>query len=171
MLQLPIIVCLAAVMALGGRRAEGKHAAPDDAVAMEGLWKLVKYDRNGTRQIQEQGLEFVFVEGMGALKQGETLANAARYRIDSTTTPGKMDLYGNRGTTKCVYELEGDSLRIAFPASPRGERPATVATKFGDGFTVMTLKRVESTDDALDALARRLAELLETQNDAPETEN
>jgi uncharacterized protein (TIGR03067 family) len=72
-----------------------------------------------------------------------------RFKLDPSQKPTAIDLVhaddraGRPKGTKvaCLYELDGDLLRLCFPANPK-ERPSVLESPVGSSNLILTFRRV-----------------------------
>ncbi len=67
----------------------------------------------------------------------------ATYKLDASQKPAHLDLMPSDGpekdmVMKMIYQIDGDTLKLAGPAKPDGDRPKGFDDK---GIMLMTLKR------------------------------
>jgi uncharacterized protein (TIGR03067 family) len=113
---------------------------------LQGTWKGVSLEGPDGQPLPEIAeMTRVVVEGdKWTVFRGEQQTDCT-FAFDPTGTPKTLDLTeeegGKQAVTLCLYELDGDTLKICRPAPPprREPRPAKFAS--GDGNAVMTLKR------------------------------
>jgi uncharacterized protein (TIGR03067 family) len=143
------------VLAWGGPKADppGEDAAAKDLAKLQGKWKLVEMDHDGTVRKFDDGYVIVIEKEFELWYDAEgKLALKHSLKLDPSKSPKEMDattvynrLFPNdKGTTyRAICRLESDELKIALPISPPRERPTEFTTKKGSRFTVDTLKRVK----------------------------
>jgi uncharacterized protein (TIGR03067 family) len=147
---------LAAVL-LVGVTAALQAGGQGDKEKIQGTWQLesIKF---GDKEISNPGGDatMIFKDGKVTMKGKE---QEGSYKIDPSKKPKHIDLEGafgggKKGAGKMpgIYELEGDTLKIAF-GMPKIEKgadggitftPPERPTAFGDKLIIMTLKRVKS---------------------------
>ncbi len=68
-----------------------------------------------------------------------------RYKLDAAKKPKEIALTmtenGKNETVRGIYELDGDNLKICFPAAPGGEAPKEFSGKKASNQMLMVLKR------------------------------
>ncbi|MFO0968525.1 MAG: hypothetical protein U0793_23455 [Gemmataceae bacterium] len=79
------------------------------------------------------------------------LALKVSLKLDPSKSPEQMDATtvfnnlfpGDKSVIRCIYRIEGDELKIAYPAELFFGRPREFTTRKGSLFTVATYKRVK----------------------------
>ena len=121
-----------------------------DQDALQGLWQAVELEHQGQKapdavvkrfQVRIKGDKLVF--GPGTDDREHT------FSLDPAAKPKAMDLVPSDGPAKgkrlpcAIYQLEGDALTICLDKDgSANKRPSAFKTAAGDGFTLLTLKRV-----------------------------
>jgi uncharacterized protein (TIGR03067 family) len=108
---------------------------PADAVQAEkakliGTWKVVSLEANGF-QVPPDGvkdLRLVFTADSMTRKKGDKAESGSGYKLDPSKSPKWIDLTGQTDgkdvAIPAVYELDGDSLQLCFPAEyKKGGKP------------------------------------------------
>src|SRR5262249_50701626 len=130
---------------------------------IQGKWKITAITIDGkttTPEGSEDNLLQFEGDKMISIKKG-TPKEAGRFTLDPTAKPKQLDItfFVERTITekdqepkteqihqlgKCIYELNGDTLKFAkFITGQSERRPATLDSAADDGIAVMTLKRVK----------------------------
>jgi uncharacterized protein (TIGR03067 family) len=130
----------------------GEDAAAKEITKLQGKWKLVEEDNDGTVMETKQGQVIAFEKEILIGYDGEGgVVTKDSLKLDPTKSPKEIDetivssvfLPRWKGwITKGIYELKDDELKMAFPYAPSRERPKAFATKKGSKFGVYTYKRV-----------------------------
>ncbi len=125
-----------------------KDDAKSDHKRIQGKWKMVERHSNGKVQ-KEFDREFVIqiTKGEIVLKlQGREFKQ--EYKLDPAKNPKHMDRTSQRNgqtrTMKCIYSLEGDTLKIS---RKQGERPTKFEAKEGSSQFITVFKRVKEKDN------------------------
>src|SRR5947208_1143275 len=99
-----LIVCGAAAPAGGGKTDKDK---------LQGAWELhtISYDGRTDKFPEGKRMQLVF--------KGEKVGRSDRkelddFKLDEAKTPREIDLVKSDGTQRGLYELKGDTLRMAF---------------------------------------------------------
>ncbi len=126
----------------------GWAAAADDTRAVEGKWQLVAAELGG-RAMPDAVIKITRMKLEGG--RYEVVAESpdfGTYTTDATTTPKAMTVSGTEGPNKgktfpCIYEIDGDTLRICYDLSGK-KRPAEFKTEKGTLLYLATFKRAKS---------------------------
>jgi uncharacterized protein (TIGR03067 family) len=118
-----------------------------EAPGIEGTWLLIKYELNGQKgkpstEIQEV---MTFQRGTFTSTFGNRYTWRGQYRIDPARRPSHLDEIATHGDFKnqpirCIYQIDGDTLRVANLAAPNRRRPQGFKA---DGVYVETYQRVK----------------------------
>jgi uncharacterized protein (TIGR03067 family) len=140
------VAVLAAAVLLAADAKDGDKKAGD---GIQGTWVIVSVEIGGKKvdPEAEQGLpqKITFADGDVTMtaKQGE---HKGKYELgkdgDLRTLdliPSDPDKKGQR--TLCLYQVEGDTLRICAEEKKRAERPKELAAKEGTTQALLTFKR------------------------------
>jgi uncharacterized protein (TIGR03067 family) len=137
-----------------------------DRDALQGLWVLDKFDlgkagRGEERQAQEMIGKMRFLVagdlwwGMMVGERDAVMPHVAK--LDPAKNPKWLDLKGvgrdGWGFQRCIYELEGDKLRICIPPDGDGNRPAEFNTEDDDTPLIVMHFRREKLPHAADEKA------------------
>jgi uncharacterized protein (TIGR03067 family) len=134
------IVCLLAgvllVVPSVGSDAPREYDDKSEYVGIEGTWRWTTTSGHA--------LVLTFHSGGFTLAVENTVLGRGSYRIDSSRYPlflDKLPTYGPyKGVTvKCLYQIDGGALRIAYMPSDPEQRPRWFT---GEGVEVETYKRV-----------------------------
>jgi uncharacterized protein (TIGR03067 family) len=152
-----LILVVWPLLAAGGPSAEPgeEDAAAKDLAQLQGKWKFVAEDRDGTvRKFRDGEGHVITIRGEFQFWHDADgkLATKESLKLDPSKSPKTIDmtivfnrLYPNaKGlTARGIYQLEGDELKIATPAELFYGRPKEFTTKKGSHFIVSTYKRVK----------------------------
>jgi uncharacterized protein (TIGR03067 family) len=149
--KLPLAAATAAALFVVTAPGVGQDAAGKKGI--EGTWELVAVARDGQEKELPPGADkttLTFAGGVmtakGKTKEGGDKQKTAKYTVDTTKTPHwiemKAENNGQTDTSLGLYEVKGDTLRIAF-GRPGGDRPASLESKEGDKLNVPRFKRVK----------------------------
>jgi uncharacterized protein (TIGR03067 family) len=142
-----VLLCLALAgsYAAADRGDRTDNAETTVAAALRGTWLLESVEVMGMKidVPMAQRPTITFDNGKAIMNDGMHREEAT-YKIDDSKTPKEIDISApkNQGTTiKGIYKIEGDALKIAFPANGPGlARPTTFDAKDAG---VMVLKRTK----------------------------
>ena len=131
---------LLSVVALGSDSPK-EYDDKVNADEIEGTWQWTEFEGElfGMKYHPTHYSEMTLRNGIFKLTVPEW---HGRYRLDPTHKPAHLDwMPANRQTLKFIYQIDGDTLKIAgFPHEPTKPRPQAVNDK---GVTVWTYKRVK----------------------------
>lgn len=128
---------------------------PKDEEAILGKWKVEKYDTGGLKDASAEvrsKAELRFSESGRMMWAYPKVEYKAEYKLDPDAKPKTLDMSTERGTVGAIYELDGDTLRIAFTINGQAERPEELKAD-GKKVGLMTLKRVKDEKKSKDAEA------------------
>jgi uncharacterized protein (TIGR03067 family) len=137
---------LAAGLAVAQGTKEG--AGGKDRKLLAGTWRAATYALDGKEaaaaDLKDIRLVFDADGKFKAQNAGQTFL-AGSVQIDPDKKPRTMDITYTEGdlkgqTSRAIYELDGDTLRIC-RAAPGKARPVEFASKPGSGLTLMTYTR------------------------------
>lgn len=130
----------------GRQLAPAEAAAKDDKQALEGTWKVVKKLKNGESvDLKAPAATLKFSGDVVSLSEGGEQQSAGTFAIDPSKSPKRITLTGTSGqnagrTFEAIYELDGDSLKLAYGI---GDNAAAPPKDFagGQGQVVEVLER------------------------------
>ncbi len=113
----------------------------DEAKKLQGNWTVVALEAGGKpvpeEQVKAVNLQLTFKENkLTTQSAGET--KEGTFKLDPTKKPKEIDVTFGVKTSKGIYQLEGDTLKLCLS---EGERPTEFATKPGVNAGCMTLKK------------------------------
>lgn len=96
------------------------------ATEIDGTWELQKSMEGGGKWVDETAAKFVAVrrDGIQTITKDGTLFSRRRFSVDLSSSPKSVDLDDLEdaekkiGRTLGIYELEGDTLKLALPSDP-----------------------------------------------------
>lgn len=134
--------------------ADRRKEAADEAKKFIGTWTLVSAEFGGATMPAEETkmIRLVFSSGKRyTYKKGST-SHKGTFEPDPTVSPSALDIRANdtiskelkdKGKTyRCIYELEGDTLKIRL-ALPGEDRPREFASTPGNRQCLQVWKRVK----------------------------
>ena len=142
----------AAAPALKGDDAVKDEAAMKDIDKLQGTWKLVGQEHEGKVIEGTNEVLMVFDKDTFSYKIGGEVGFTATFKLDPSKKPKAIDMTSTENklipeskgmTTQAIYDLDGDTFRLAEPWAGFTERPKEFTTKKGSRFTVGTYKRVK----------------------------
>ena len=139
-MRLVAVYCLTVVMTTAGGRADPQKDAPDRA-KLQGVWKVVASAGGGETITPETGGKVVVSGDTLTLAIGDR-KQEFRYTLDSTKTPKWLDLIADKTTVvPCIYDLDGDALRIRFPKGGKDRAAEFEPKKDATNVRLLSLKR------------------------------
>lgn len=99
-------------------------ASGQSGSGLDGRWKLVKVELSETRvETPEGGKDDVVVISGNTLMKGDESGRATQFRLGPG--PRDIDIFerGEDRPARGIYELRGDSLKLAVQEAPNGPRP------------------------------------------------
>jgi uncharacterized protein (TIGR03067 family) len=141
-----VLIVLALLSSAQAGQDDKKGEAKDDSKAqleqLAGAWKLEKEVRDGEER-KVRDIELLFKGEIVTLKE-EGTSRQNSIKIDASKKPAHIDVVplGTDQTILAIFELEGDTLKLAFGSEGSG-RPERFESKPGSKVTVATLKRVK----------------------------
>jgi uncharacterized protein (TIGR03067 family) len=142
---------LSCVIAFAGEPAEPNAvpARPDavktDAIRIQGTWKVVALEAQGTQAPAEivAAMRLVFKDATLTFDPGEPGFTKYTFKLDPTAKPPTFDMTqmeGKRETQKGIYALEGDTLKICIGLA---DRPKAFPVKEASQDALYTMKRAK----------------------------
>ena len=134
-----------AVLACGvGLLGEDPKPAKTDDDLLQGTWQATAFDTGGGKLPPEaQTTKFIFKDGkLSTSHNGNAPESNGDYKLDATAKPKTIDLIKGKKVDPGIYQLDGDTLKLAIARGPDVKRP----TEFkSDGMTtvVVTFKRMK----------------------------
>jgi uncharacterized protein (TIGR03067 family) len=122
-----------------------------DEEAILGTWKIESFDTDGaaggpTKEMID-GIRFIF-EKDGKMKMtimimGQAQEQKAEFKIDSEPKLKTIDLIRDGQAAKGLYELDGDTLKLAICDGPVRDRPTELKANKDGKVALVTFKRVK----------------------------
>jgi uncharacterized protein (TIGR03067 family) len=120
--------------------------AADDSKAMEGTWTPVKAELGG-QAMPEPVVKSIVLKIDGDKYEATVAGKLDRgtYTLDTAAKPKGMTITGTEGPNKgktfpCIYELDGDTLRVCYDLSGQ-KAPTEFATTAGTVHYLVTYAR------------------------------
>ena len=122
-----------------------------DEVTILGTWKIESFDTDGAAggPLKESidGIRFIFEKDgkmkMTMLMNGQNQERKAEFKIDPEPKLKTIDLINMGQTVKGVYELDGDSFKLAMIEDPKAERPTELKANKDTKVALVVFKRVK----------------------------
>jgi len=114
----------------------------NDKDALQGSWMAVSGTEDGKAMAADKIKDAVvtFKGDKLVLKHGGQESEHT-FKIDSSKNPKEMDVDFDGKPGRGIYELKGDTLRVAHGAMPDSPRPKNFESKEGSGVVVVEFKR------------------------------
>src|SRR4051794_33163016 len=113
MKRLSIPLALALTLAAGAAARQGEGKTDQDKI--QGEWELVSQVLNGEAdRLPDGGLVLTFRGDKVTTTLGGDPGEAEPYKLIETTDPRGIDVVKGKQTVRGLYELKGDTLRMAF---------------------------------------------------------
>ncbi len=111
--------------------AQDEKDADENTKAIQGMWDVYSIEIAGKASRVPEEAVYVFTREQVMVKEKGKPDRDASYKIRPGKTPKELDfggsLVGDKGTILAVYELEGDTLKIAYSIKgTNGKRPGGV---------------------------------------------
>jgi uncharacterized protein (TIGR03067 family) len=134
---------LAACILLAGADTKPKDKKAGDPLT--GAWKVVSLVADGQERDQAKGTVFTYKDGK-VTRKGPRGEQTSTYKIDDSKKPATIDMTAQGGmrdgmTSKGIFEVKGDELKICVAFMPDAERPKEFASEAGSGNILIVLKR------------------------------
>lgn len=127
-----------------------EKAKVKDAEAILGSWKIEAFDTDGAPGAPPKELidsiRFIF-EKEGKMKMtmnvnGMANEQKTEYKLDPEAKIKSIDLTNMGRTAKGIYELDGDSLKLAISEGETSDRPAEFKANKAVRVALVTFKRI-----------------------------
>ena len=139
-MKLHLWVALAFGLLLAPARAEDKPAKGDKE-KLQGTWAVVSGERNGKPIPEEtvKNAKLVFAADKMTIHNKDRKTEGT-FKLSPDKKPKQIDVDMDGRLAKGIYQLDGDTLKIAH-GDTGGPRPKEFSAKEGSGVTVVVLKR------------------------------
>jgi uncharacterized protein (TIGR03067 family) len=140
----PMIAFVACVLLLG---ADDKAKKADP---LSGTWKVSSLVAGGEEREQAKGSVYTFKDGTLTMK-GMRGERKSTYKLDASKKPATIDMTAKGGqrdgmTTKGIFEVKGDELKLCFDFMGGDERPKMFDGSNGS-MVLVTLKREKQSEE------------------------
>jgi uncharacterized protein (TIGR03067 family) len=142
MRRLSLLLAVLFVLLLFGSDAPKEYDDKTTVDPLEGSWRLIEWENFGEKTKSEDQCVWTF-QGRTYVSKSINKKVRGSYHIDLAHNPPHLDRTSleesSKGQTrKCIYQIDGDTLRIA--VSPSWQRPQGFND---DGVYIFTYKRVK----------------------------
>jgi uncharacterized protein (TIGR03067 family) len=139
-MRLQLLVIFACALMVSAGRSEDKPA-PSDKDKIQGTWLVVSAEQGGKPLSPEDAktLKLVFAGDKLTLQHNDQKVQGP-FKLDPDKKPKEMDVEIAGKTCKAIYQLDGDTLKIAH-GEPGDPRPEEFRAKEGSHRQIMVLKR------------------------------
>jgi uncharacterized protein (TIGR03067 family) len=123
-------------------------ADANDALNIDGRWKIVSVEFAGAEVPGLEDAEVLFADGEKTLTVPDGRDEKGTYQLDATKRPARIDSTtdSKTGTERGIYTIQGDSLKLCL-ATAGGPRPAEFATNQGTDQILIVLRRAAANRD------------------------
>ncbi|MEX0675880.1 MAG: TIGR03067 domain-containing protein [Pirellulales bacterium] len=118
------------------------RAADADQEKLQGKWKVESFEFNGAPVDALKDAVRDFKDEKYSLTPASGEVFNGTVKLDSSKNPKQIDLLLNDRTLKGIYEIDGDTLKIAY-ALEGDERPTEFTSKPDSGVVLATHKRAK----------------------------
>ena len=131
------VLALALLLTAGATAHQGDGKTDQEKI--QGDWELVSLVVDGEKaDLPEGGMILTFKGDRVTVTENKEKAEPDPFKLDETRNPREIDYLKAKKTVRGLYELKGDTLRMAFLEGFE-KRPASFTDK---GVGVLTFKRV-----------------------------
>jgi len=143
-------VSLAAFLLAVPALAQDTDAVARDLKQLQGEWKAVSADKDGQPPPADvlENLRMTFTKDK-ILVHIKDERKEVSFKIDPGKKPKAIDVTPAEGpqagkVVPGIYEVTGETLRLAFAEGDNAKRPESFTPKAGSNLTVLTLKKMKS---------------------------
>src|SRR5882672_4918001 len=134
----------ATVLALVAAAVGAQGGAKGDKARLQGTWEVLSITAAGqdVTPKTDKKMHLTFKGDKVSSRLGDDKEESATYTLDEAKKPPHLTVAktARQGELRAVYQLDGDTLRIAYsPKGPGGDRPDAVTARDA---LVVTLKRL-----------------------------
>ena len=141
-MRVAAVFWVAAVMTVAGGRADPPAADPDEK-RLQGTWEVVSSVDEGEKLPHETGGKVTVAGDKLSLSIGDR-KEEFRYKLDASKTPKWLDLVADKATViPCIYEIDGDALRVRFPKGGKVRPTEFEPKKDATNVRLLSLKRLK----------------------------
>lgn len=143
-LTLALVLLAPAVLVAAPVPKDKEKPKDDDAIV--GTWAIDQFDFGGEKPpVEAKDIQFVFAEkGKFSMVNGPKERGEGTFKLDPTAKVKAMDIALDGQTMLAIYELDGDTLKIAIPDKPNSPRPEAFVANAKERLAVVTFKRVKN---------------------------
>jgi uncharacterized protein (TIGR03067 family) len=144
-MKFQLSVVAACVLLVPVARAVGEEKPKGDKDALQGTWSMVSGTQDG-KPVPEDVIKRIKVVVSGD-KMTQMLGDEKHehtYKLNPDKSPKEIDVdFGDGKAGKGIYELKGDTLKVAHGSKPGSPRPRDFTSKEGSGVLVAEFKRAK----------------------------
>lgn len=98
-----------------------------DLELLQGAWKVIEVATNGPKPRNANAMLFYFIKDKAYIGSSGKIEVSMTAALDTTASPKRIMFTTQRETEpmNCIYSLEGDKLKLAFPGQPGAKPPAS----------------------------------------------
>jgi uncharacterized protein (TIGR03067 family) len=137
---------VAACVLLGPVARAGAEETPkSDKAALQGTWSMVSGTQDG-KPVPEDVIKRIklVVSGDKMTQRMGDQKHEHAYKLNADKSPKEIDVdLGDGKVGKGIYELKGDTFRVAHGSKPDSPRPKDFTSKEGSGVLVAEFKRAK----------------------------
>ena len=138
-------VVAACVLLVPVARAVEPEKPKNDMAALQGTWSMVSGTQDG-KPLPEDVIKRVkvVVSGDKMTQIMDDRKHEHTYKLNPDKSPKEIDVdLGDGKVGKGIYELKGDTLKVAHGSKPDSPRPKDFTSKEGSGVMVAEFKRAK----------------------------
>ncbi|QDU75314.1 Serine/threonine-protein kinase PknB [Bremerella volcania] len=114
-----------------------------DSQRIQKTWQLISSIADGVKVEQDEPLYFIFDEDSLVIDAGTEKERRSYRLVDSDDGPQKINLiFFDGDVTRCIYEIEGDTMRLCIQDMETDERPTSFESTSESKTTLMTFREV-----------------------------
>lgn len=112
-----------------------------DFDSLQGAWRVIEASDDGealsSLEIRQTDVRMVFKDNKFTLQSGVDKPGRFEFKLDESKTPKRIDFVAGANTLKGIYEVNRDSVRIAWDENPRA---STAPRDFNHGLAFLLMR-------------------------------